>query len=323
MRWLLASEILRLRSRVGVVALLTAGVAFVALLMVGQVSMHEDDYEQARAAFRTERTAAYPDELASYRLTLASIGESQMPKGHREVTVAEYVDGVDFTGATTPVPSRRFVSADITPEMVKLASVLLCIVAFLAGATAGGAEWQQRTIHGLLTWESRRARVFAAKALALAVVTVTALLLAQLSTLALGQVGGMLRGTTEGTDGGWWLEQLGSVARGAIVVVLSSCAGISLAFLGRLTAFALGVGIVYVGVVESLVLGVRPALEPYTIRGAMSAFLDGGSQIILPNGEAPPIVLVVTSLGALVTVLAYAALTTAAATASFVRRDVA
>lgn len=321
MRGLFASEMLRLRSRRGVVAILVAGLAFVVLLMVGQVVTHQDDYGQALSAFRTERAQAYPDELASYRLTLEQIGDSQMPVGHREVTVEEYVGGVDFTGASSPVPTQRFVAVSITEEMVKLGSVVMCVLAFLVGATAGGAEWQHRTIHGLLTWESRRLRVFGAKALGVIAITVAALLTLQALTLLLGQAGGMLRGTTDGSTVEWWASQFGAVLRGALVVGLSACAGLALAFVGRLTAFALGFGLVYIGLVESILLGVRPSLEPFTIRGSVSAFLDGGARIVLPNGEAAPTTLVVSAIAALSVVFAYSAFATLVATTSFRYRD--
>jgi hypothetical protein len=319
---LVSSELMRLRSRVGVIAILASGVAFVVLLMVGQVATHEDDYEQARATFRSERAHAYPDELASYRLTLQQIGDAQMPVGHREVTVDEFVNGADFTGAISPVPTKRFVTVDVTTEMVKLASVVMCVLAFLAGATAGGAEWQHRTIHGLLTWESRRLRVFAAKVLAIVAVTVVALLLAQMATMLLGQLGGAVRGTTEGATLAWWGAQGGAVLRGGVVVALCACAGMALSFVGRLTAFAIGVGVVYVGVVETILTGIRPSLEPFTIRGSISAFLDGGTTLVLPNGEAPPTTLVVSTVAAVLVTLAYSAVTTAVAATTFRTRDI-
>lgn len=319
---LLRSELLRLRSRLAVVGMLGACIAFLVLLMIGQIATHKDDYAQARAAFQAERTAAYPDELASYRLTLASIGDAQMPKGHREVTLQEYVAGTDFTGAPATIVSNSFVTTEITDEMVKLVAVIMCVVGFLVGATAAGAEWQHRTIHGLLTWESRRLRVLATKVLGVVIAVSIAYMAAQLATVLLGQLGGTLRGTTDGTSTGWWLHEGGIVLRGGLMVALAAAVGVGLAFIGRLTGFAIGLGLVYIGVVESIILSVRPALEPYTIRGGITAFLDGGRRILLPHGMNPPTQILVGTAAAGLTVLVYAAVTMSAATATFLRRDV-
>lgn len=323
MTGLFGSELLRLRSRLGVMALLCGAMTIFVLLMLGQVAAHEDDFEQARATWRAERIQAYPDELASYRLTLSSIGDKQMPVGHREVTIEEYANGTDFSGVVTQVPTRRFNTAALMPEMTKIATVLLALTAYMVGSTYAGADWQNRTLPALLTWESRRVRVFATKATAVAVVSASCLVVAQAVGHVLGFAGGVTRGTTDGLNGSWWVAQGWAVARGALVVGVAGVVGLALAFLGRLTSFALGVGLAYLAVFETFLLSVRPEFEPFTVRGAVSAFLDGGGRVVLPHSDGPPQVILIGTAGAFATIGAYVMVTASAALLAFRQRDIA
>src|SRR4051794_26606038 len=76
------------------------------------------------------------------------------------------------------------------------------VVAFLIGATSGGAEWAARTMEALLVWEPRRVRLMLAKVGALAIVGVTGAVVVQavvgpLSRLAVAGRGGVAPGDTK------------------------------------------------------------------------------------------------------------------------------
>lgn len=320
---LVRSEWLRLRSRYAVAALLLGALAVSLLLTIGQIVTHEDDYAAAAQAFRTERIAAYPDELAAYELTLSQIGPNQMPAGHRVVTVEEYAAGSEFNGTTTEVPSQRFVTTEMVAELAKICVVLVALAAFLAGATFIGHEWQQRTLHALVVWEPRRLRVVAAKATALAAAVALALGVGELLVHGLGYLGGRLRGTVEGTDAAWWLGQAAFVGRGLGVALAAALAGATLALLSRSAAFAIAAGLVQVGAVESFVLAVRPDWQVWTFRGAANAVLDGGTTVVFAGPDGQPLSVAVTAAAASVTVAAYLLIVGGSAVASFARRDLA
>ena len=67
MRNLVRSELLRLRSRHAIVAIVLCAAGLLLALMVGQVLAHTDDYASAREAFVAQRTLTYEDDLQSYR----------------------------------------------------------------------------------------------------------------------------------------------------------------------------------------------------------------------------------------------------------------
>ncbi len=320
---LVRSEWLRLRSRYAVVALLLGALGVSVLLTIGQIVTHEDDYAAASQAFRAERIAAYPDELAAYELTLSQIGPDQMPVGHRVVTLEEYASGLDFTGSVTEVPSRRFVTTEMVAELAKICVVLVALAGFLAGASFVGHEWQQRTLHALVVWEPRRGRVVAAKAADLSDAVALALVAGELLVHALGYLGGRLRGTVEGTDGAWWLGQAGFVGRGLAVTLVAALAGATLALLSRSAAFAIAAGLVQVGLVESFVLAVRPDWQVWTFRGAANAVLDGGTTVVFAGPDGQPLSVAVTAAAATATLAAYLLVVGGSAVASFVRRDLA
>lgn len=72
---------------------------------------------------------------------------------------------------TSGTDDRRFELVDLKGALQGVTAPLV-IVAWLLGASAIGADWQSRTLTTLLTWEPRRARVLATKALAAMVVAV-------------------------------------------------------------------------------------------------------------------------------------------------------
>ncbi|MBK8468867.1 MAG: hypothetical protein IPL45_03445 [Actinomycetales bacterium] len=316
------SELLRLRSRQAIVAIVLCAAGLLLALMVGQVLAHTDDYASAREAFVAQRTLTYEDDLQSYRATLDSVGVAQMPVGSREVSLAEYLDGQEFTGGVADIPTRRFVTATLTSEMAKIASVVAAIAAFTVGATSAGAEWAAATLPALLTWEPRRLRFVVAKMLAIAALAVALAVVLHGIVLGLSWVGGAWRGTLEGLTTSWWVDAVQTAARGTLIAALASAAGFHLSLLTRSTGFAVGVGFLYPAVVESVLQGLRPEAEQWTIRGTAGAFLDGGTALLIPQMDQPLLVVTIAALPALLTVLAYAVPLAMVSALVFTRRDI-
>jgi ABC-type transport system involved in multi-copper enzyme maturation permease subunit len=162
------------------------------------------------------------------------------------------------------------------PNIVSGTSILLILGALLIGASLVGAEWHAGTMTTLLTWEPRRLRVLVAKTIAAAVVTFV------LSVALLIVLSGLLwlvastRGVTEGLKGGFWGDVAGGVIRASAAASIASLIGLAVAMVGRNTAAAIGLGFAYLGVVEQLIRGLRPAWQPMLLGDNMAVFVDGG-----------------------------------------------
>src|SRR4051795_1215342 len=81
-------------------------------------------------------------------------------------------------------PGNKIWTAGDTRDAVQAMVGLGAGLGFVLGASAGGAEWAQKTVQALLFWEPRRIRVIAAKVLALSLVAATFVVLGQLLTVA-------------------------------------------------------------------------------------------------------------------------------------------
>lgn len=193
-------------------------------------------------------------------------------------------------------------------------SVPLILLAWVIGATAIGAEWQRGTLQTMLTWEPRRLRLIGIKMLACGIVVAVGFLLLQLLlSLALWPAAAF-RGSTAGTDTEWWLTLAGVLARGSATAVFAAVVGFAIAMIGRNTAAALGVGFLYISVIEGLVRGLRPQYIPWLVA-------DNAALFITADPEALPIVERTTAESGLL-LLVYVAVLGIAAAAFFKARDV-
>ena len=159
------------------------------------------------------------------------------------------------------------------PDVFLGTSLVLVIVGWILGASFVGAEWHAGTMTTLLTWESRRNRVIAAKMLSV-LIWVFALSLGVQAVL-----GGVLwldavtRGFTTGADAVWLVETVGVALRAALLATFGAAVGFGFAAIGRNTAAALGVGFGYVVVVENLVRGLRPRWIEWLVTENAGRFL--------------------------------------------------
>jgi ABC-2 type transport system permease protein len=218
---------------------------------------------------------------------------------------------IEFMGIENPDP--RYHLAGIR-ETFMGTSVPLAVMAWLIGASFVGAEWQKGTMATTLLWEPRRIRLLAAKAAACCV-TLFLLFVALQMVLGLALApAGLLRGTTEGIDGEWLRSTAGVLARGGIVAVLAAMIGFSIAGLGRNTAAALGVGFLYMTVIEGLVRGLRPNWVPWLLADNAAVFITD-DPLLMPALER-------STAEAGLLIAAYAAALTVAGAVVFRRRDI-
>ena len=303
MTTLLGVEIRRLLSR-RVVRLLFL-LALLGILVAG-VTVFLRSSRESRASV----LAGDPFLRREFERCQAGEFEPVVPPGETEPVADPTLDQcLDMMGVESP--AFRLTDLD---EILAGTSVPLIIVAWVIGATAIGAEWQKGTLQTMLTWEPRRLRLIAAKIVACGVVAAAGFVVLQfLLALALWPAA-VWRGTTDGADSEWLVTLAGVLARGGGVAVFAAAIGFSIAAIGRNTAAALGVGFLYISVIEGLVRGLRPQLIPWLVADNAAVFVTAEPSVVPELGRSTA------ESGFLL--LAYALVLAVAAAAFFKARDV-
>lgn len=211
------------------------------------------------------------------------------------------------------VPDPRFVYVEVEWILMSM-GIPLIMLGWLMGASFIGAEYSNRTLTSLLTWEPRRKRVVAAKLGALSLVTFVWIALFQIFLASALYPAAALKGTTAGVDAAFGATIAGVGARVAAAGVVAALLGFSLALAGKSTAAALGVGFAHLAVVEGLIRTFRPAWVDWLIGDNLSLFLIGADDVshLGHSREAAALLLV-----------AYAATAVLVAAAWFKRREMA
>ena len=191
-------------------------------------------------------------------------------------------------------------------------TVPLVMLAWVIAASFVGADWHTGTMATTLTWEPRRLRLHAMKALAVLAILFLGFVVVQ-SVLGLALLpAAAFRGTTEGADGAWLRETSGVVLRGGFLAVVAGALGFSLASVARNTAAGAGIGFGYVVIAENLLGGLLPRLVPWLLV-PNAVVLMGGPDDIVPGRS---------SAEAAALLAVYAAVALVSATAVFRARDV-
>ena len=191
-------------------------------------------------------------------------------------------------------------------------------MAFVLGASAGGAEWGARTIEALLVWEPRRARLLLTKAAVLSVVVLVAAIVVQVVAGLLSRGAVAWRGTMVGAPSDLWTTYVGNSATGIGFAVITAVLGFGIASLTRNTGFALGVAFVYVAIIERLLSLLGDWVDPFMFFYNAGAFLDHGVDLTRDDGST----YVLTTTRGGITLVVYAAVVLGAAVTTFNRRDV-
>jgi ABC-type transport system involved in multi-copper enzyme maturation permease subunit len=232
---------------------------------------------------------------------------------------------------------KRYEGASTLPAVVGTVIVAAALLAFVLGASSGGAEWSSRSMTLQLLWEPRRFRLLCVKWIALVVVSALTALVTLAVALALAVLTVALRGTPDKADGrydpGFWGDLAGIAGRGLVVVAMAATFGYALSMLVRNTGAALGVAFVYFAVVENAVriasipLKVYPEKFLLTTNGVSFLSKTG---LDVPNGDPAlstasglPLMFHLSHVWSLLTLLVYLAVLCVAAVWSFTRRDVA
>lgn len=239
-------------------------------------------------------------------VTVATIPDTVVAPAERERQCAEAIPRRDGT----------FHLHDVD-EVLRPTGALFIIAGFMVGASAVGADWQAGFIATLLTWESRRRRVFAAKLLAVTGTVFVAVVAWQVLLALVLVPFAAARDALDATGTAWLRETAGLGLRIAAVATGATALGYALALVGRGTAPALGGGLVYILVIESILSSNFRPLRPWLVSSNAIVFVkgefEGGA-----GGDVPGRT-VSAAAAILATYLAAALLTAATA---FDRRDV-
>jgi ABC-2 type transport system permease protein len=128
-------------------------------------------------------------------------------------------------------------------------AAILALIAFVAGASFVGAEWNTGGMMNLLLWRPQRLKVLLTKLGALLTGLLAVTVVTAAGWTAAFWAIGTYRGTTERITPGVWQSFALTGLRGATLVLAAGVIGFALASLGRHTALALGgaLGLMVVG----------------------------------------------------------------------------
>jgi len=176
---------------------------------------------------------------------------------------------------------RLFFATGVAPR-IEGATMIVGLLAFLAGASAVGAEWGAGTFASLLTFEPRRLRVLVAKVAAVVAGAVVVALLAQAFEVGATAATAATRGSMAGTSAHVLAEALWTALRGLGLVAFFAAAGVAVAGITRSTAATVGLLAAYLVGVEVFLVHFEPGWDRWTLATAASALLDGRATIAPP-----------------------------------------
>ena len=280
MRRLLASELLRFRSRRLVVVLLAAslGGSLVGAVIAAVQSTRPTDAVRAAALDQAERQFR--------RCMNTDYGYEEFEESQEEIC-RENAGNPAFY-----MPSHLALVR--LPDTLEGISSLTSVLGLVIGASVVAVSWQTGTIGTILTWEPRRLRWFAARMLVVGfgVFAITMVIVAFLSSAL--AIAAALRGSTLLTEG-WWADAVATSLRVAVIAGIAALIGGAVAAVGRHTAAALGVVFVYAAVLEGLLRAFRPLWSPWLLGDNIVSFVAwqttelgvvSGSYVLSPGRAA-------------------------------------
>jgi ABC-2 type transport system permease protein len=247
---LLRSEFLRARSRRLVPMVLIGGLIGIAIGM-GIVAFTA---EKPSAIEIAEAQASFEKQVARCEKGIegSQIPVSELPPG---ATSAEaYCER-----AWSPGFDAVFLR-DLDSILQGTATFVILLAVFL-GASLGGADWTSNTMQTLLTWESRRFRVFLLRAFVIAACVFAITVFLQLVFAAVTDVVASTRGSAGFLPSDFWRSVLLTIGRVSAVSTALALIAFAISMIGRSTVAALGALFGYLIVFEAVIAGFRPSIQ--------------------------------------------------------------
>jgi ABC-2 type transport system permease protein len=166
--------------------------------------------------------------------------------------------------------------ADSAESWVSGGTLFLLLLAFAAGVTFVTAEFGSGSIATWLTFVPRRGRVYASK-VTVAALGVLAPTAAALAVVVSGAwVAATLNDALGDVTGALWRDLGAQAARALAAAAVLGAVGAALGFLTRSAAAALGLGVGWLLLVDSVVTGFLPQATPWTLAAGLQAWLRDG-----------------------------------------------
>jgi len=277
---LLRSELHRFRSRRFIQVVLVVGLlGWIAATVIALTQYGTPSADAlARAEQQAEQDIAMNEEFREE--CLADPGE--IPEGmdpddvcgppmtRADIDLSWYLDRPPFDFAEA-APAGAFGFA-----------ALAAVLAGLIGATWIGAEWSSRNLVALLFWIPQRMRVMTAKIVVLAGACLLLGVVAQAGWLAMSGILRAAAGTGEALPPNLWSDLLQTQGRAVLLTVIAGLLAFGLTNLVRNTGAALGIGFVYIVIVESAVRALQPTWQPWLLSNNAVALVEqGGSTLYI------------------------------------------
>jgi ABC-2 type transport system permease protein len=265
---LLAVEIRRILSRRAIY--LAAALVLLGMLVAGSVLFarsHRPDRAQTQVQ-QQKAEAIRRQQVAECASGDFGIPQEEVPPG---MTLEQYCDQIvgapEIANPLFRLEQYRLIAENLSGLFIALLMIL--------AASFIGAEWHAGTITTQLTWEPRRNRVLAAKAIAVALFAFVFFVLAQILLFGVLSPAAVFRGTTQGVNSAWFQGAAGVVLRGAAAAALTSAIAFSLASIARNTAAAVGAVFVYIAILEPLIRAARPKWQRWYLYDNLATFISG------------------------------------------------
>jgi len=153
-------------------------------------------------------------------------------------------------------------------------SGILLIVTWALGASIAGAEFTSRSMTTLLTWETRRTRVFVTKTIAV-VITMGLFAATVLALVALAMLPALIAHGAPSHGEPGLATIAGVIGRGTALAALGAAIGFAIASIGRNTAVALGVGFAYIVILENILGNSIAGWRRWLLLGNVIVFVSG------------------------------------------------
>jgi len=315
----LSAEALRLRSRRSSLAIVLLMPVLGVVLTVLQGAVHHDDFAQAQAAFREDRSARYGEERANFMQMQKTMADA-LPATASDLTKDEYVSGREFFGGREEVLTKRYDARAHIPQTARLMATGLAVLAFLLGAVHVGRDWIVGSLAGLLTWYPRRIALTQVKLVVVMAATVLAGLVAFAVVAAGGLADGSIRGTNEGLTSAWWQTQGWYAMRACGVAALAAALGLGIAHLTRTVTIPLAAAVAVL-IVDPLLGSFFPAIRPWLVTNLVETVLSWGQRFRTFDGTKLVDSVWISGPVATITVVLAVAAVVSASVVTFVRRD--
>ncbi|MEX0985213.1 MAG: hypothetical protein WD096_09205 [Actinomycetota bacterium] len=174
---------------------------------------------------------------------------------------------------------------DLDALLEGTASLVIMLGAFL-GATLGGADWSAGTMGTLLTWEPRRLRILAARAVVVSIVVFAIAVGAQIWLSAVFAGGVAVKGSFVGTPDGFMGDVAISIVRVASASALFSLIGLAFATIGRSTVSGISAFLGYLIIVELFIANLVFVTARFTF-GRAAVAMTSGEALLLVNPRPP------------------------------------